>query len=77
MRGEALADESQGLQKNATCITEEKHNGKRGLVAGIEVIGQVLLPRDTFHCPLYSEKEGLFGVETYIYILLQRIEDKG
>ena len=75
MRGEAVADESQALQKKCTRITEEKHNGKRGLVAGMKVIGQVLLPRETVHCPLYSEKEGLCGVETYPYF--QRIEDTG
>ena len=65
MRGEAAADESQPLQ-NVTRITEEKHNARCGLVAGMKVIGQVFLPRETFHCPLYSEKEGLCRVETYI-----------
>ena len=35
-------------------------------MAGMKVIGQVFLPRETFHCPLYSEKEGLCGVETYL-----------
>ena len=43
-----------------------KHNARCGLVAGMKVIGQVFLPRETFHCPLYSEKEGLSGVETYL-----------
>ena len=66
MRGEAVADESQARKQNATCISEEKHNGKRGLVAGMKVIGPVLLPRETFNCPLYSGKGGLFGVETYM-----------
>ena len=43
-----------------------KHNARCGLVAGMKVIGQVFLPRETFHCPLYSEKEGWCGVETYL-----------
>ena len=33
-RREAVADESQALQKNATRITEKKRKGKCGLVAG-------------------------------------------
>ena len=47
MRGEAVADESQPLQ-NVTRITEEKHNARCGLVAGMKVIGQVFLPRETY-----------------------------
>ena len=45
-----------------------KHNARCGLVAGMKVIGQVFLPRETFHCPLYSEKEGWCRVET-IYLI--------
>ena len=41
----------------------------------MKVIEQVFLPRETLHCPLYSEKEGLCGVETYPYFY--RFEDKG
>ena len=43
-----------------------EHNARCGLVAGMKVIGQVFLPREIFHCPLYSEKEGLCRVETYL-----------
>ena len=34
--------------KNVSRITEEKHNARCGLVAGMKVIGQVFLPRETY-----------------------------
>ena len=34
--------------KNVTRITEEKHNARCGLVAGMKVIGQVFLQRETY-----------------------------
>ena len=62
---------------NLTQPVSPRRNTMGGLVAGMKVIGQVLLSRRTYHCPLvvYSQKEGLCGVETYPYF--QRIEDKG
>jgi len=54
VRGEAVADESQPLQ-NVTRITEEKYNARRGLAAGMKVIGQVFLQRET-HTVHYTGK---------------------
>ena len=42
--------------KKMQSASPRRNNGKRGLVAGTKVIGQVLLSRETFHCPPYSEK---------------------
>ena len=46
-----------------------KHNARCGLVAGMKVIGQVFLPRETYtvhYTVKRCEKEGLSGVETYL-----------
>ena len=63
--GEAVPDESQPLQ-----ICNPYHGGETQCevrLGGRHESQTSISAKGNLHCPLYSEKEGLCGVETYLF----------